>query len=77
MLKEQYARLRSAFEESCKSTWTTVGRAERMKLLKGACLAAADEAIRSEVEQVDDEVWDSVLDALEAEITIIVQRLPG
>jgi hypothetical protein len=46
-----------------------------MKLLKSACLAAADEATRSEVERFGDEIWDSVLDALEAEITRIVQSL--
>jgi hypothetical protein len=79
VLKQQYARVPSASEEACDPIWTTAARPERMKLLKSACLTAADEAIRSAVEQLGDEIWDGVLDAVEAEISIIVQRLaePG
>jgi hypothetical protein len=75
MLEEQYALLRFAFEKSRDPIWAMAGRPERMRLLRSACLTAADAAIRSEVEQLDDEVWARVLDTLEAEIAILVQGL--
>jgi hypothetical protein len=74
MLEDQYTWVRSAFDDACDPIWT-VARSERMQLLKSACLAAAEDAIRPEMEELGDDVWGGVLDTLETEIAIIVQGL--
>jgi hypothetical protein len=75
-MQQQDAWIRAIVEKSWDSIWTAETRSERIKLLKDACLAAAvDESVRSEVEQLGDDFWNSLLGAIEVEIAIIVQAL--
>jgi hypothetical protein len=71
--------MRPAFEKAWDPIWATVTHAERVKLLKRVCLAAAAEAVRDEAERFSDATWGAALDAFEAEMTIIMQSLaePG
>jgi hypothetical protein len=74
-MQQLYTWMRSTFEESWDPIWSAATRPERVKLLRSACLSAADARIRAEVEELDEEFWGSVLDTLEAEIMIIMQGL--
>jgi hypothetical protein len=75
-VQQHYTWMRPVFERAWDPVWATVTRAERLRLLKKACLAVASDDVRAETEQFSDENWGVALDTFEADIVIIMQTLP-
>jgi hypothetical protein len=78
-MQQHYTWMRPVFERAWDPIWATVPHADRVKLLKNACLAQADDVLRKEAELFSDEMWGTALDTFEAQITVIMQSLaePG
>jgi hypothetical protein len=74
-MQQHYAWMRPAFEKAWDPVWASASRPERLRLLKKACLTAASDEVRSEVERFGEEAWGAALETFEAEIVIVMQRL--